>query len=161
MSNTVLAIVEMERFPREVVGRAAWIAEQYGCGLELVFSDPTVGFLRDSFMISSIRSRFWRRSGKRRRRTRKPGRVHREQGPDRFDFDSARTPCQRRNHREMPGDRTRHGCERHGVSQPGRTRDVYLHRLAAHAQPGLSAVARETASVERKAGNRCCSRPNA
>ncbi len=53
MSNTVLAIVEMERFPREVVGRAAWIAEQYGCGLELVFSDPTVGFLRDSFMISS------------------------------------------------------------------------------------------------------------
>jgi len=53
MSNTVLAIIEMERFPREVVRRAAWIAEQYDCGLELVFSDPTLGFLRDSFMISS------------------------------------------------------------------------------------------------------------
>lgn len=53
MSNTVLAIVEMERFPREVARRAAWIAEQYGCDLELVFSDPTLGFLRDSFIISS------------------------------------------------------------------------------------------------------------
>jgi len=53
MSNTVLAIIEMERFPREVARRAAWIAEQYDCGLELAFSDPTLGFLRDSFMISS------------------------------------------------------------------------------------------------------------
>jgi universal stress protein E len=53
MSNTVLAIIEMERFPREVARRAAWVAQQYDCDLELVFSDPTLGFLRDSFMISS------------------------------------------------------------------------------------------------------------
>ncbi|MDH3612971.1 MAG: universal stress protein [Gammaproteobacteria bacterium] len=53
MSNTVLAIIEMERFPREVARRSAWIAQHYGCDLELVFSDPTLGFLRDSFMISA------------------------------------------------------------------------------------------------------------
>lgn len=53
MSNTILAIIEMERFPQEVARRAAWVAQHYGCDLELVFSDPTVGFLRDSFMISA------------------------------------------------------------------------------------------------------------
>ncbi len=53
MTNTVLAIIELERFPQEVANRAAWIAKHYGCDLELVFSDPTLGFLRDSFMISA------------------------------------------------------------------------------------------------------------
>lgn len=53
MSNTVLAVIEMDRFPQEVASRAAWIAQHYGCNLELVFSDPTLGFLRDSFMISA------------------------------------------------------------------------------------------------------------
>lgn len=53
MSNTVLAIIETEWFPQEVANRAAWIARHYGCDLELVMSDPTLGFLRDSFMISA------------------------------------------------------------------------------------------------------------
>ena len=53
MSKTVLAIIETERFPQEVANRAAWIAQHYGCDLELVLSDPTLGFLRDSFMISA------------------------------------------------------------------------------------------------------------
>jgi len=53
MSKIVLAIIEMDRFPREVANRAAWIAQHYGCDLELVLSDPTLGFLRDSFMISA------------------------------------------------------------------------------------------------------------
>ena len=53
MSNTVLAIIEAEWFPQEVASRAAWIARHYGCDLELVMSDPTLGFLRDSFMISA------------------------------------------------------------------------------------------------------------
>jgi len=52
MSKTILAIIEMDRFPEEVASRAAWIAQHYGCDLELLFSDPTLGFLRDSFMIS-------------------------------------------------------------------------------------------------------------
>jgi len=53
MSNTVLAVIEMDRFPQDVTNRAEWIAQHYGCDLELVFSDPTLGFLRDSFMISA------------------------------------------------------------------------------------------------------------
>jgi universal stress protein E len=53
MSNTILAIIEMDRFPQEVSDRAAWIAKQYGCDLELVLSDPTLGVLRDSYMVSN------------------------------------------------------------------------------------------------------------
>jgi len=53
MSNTILAIIEMDRFPQEVSNRAAWIAKQYGCDLELVLSDPTLGVLRDSYMVSN------------------------------------------------------------------------------------------------------------
>jgi universal stress protein E len=53
MSNIVLAIIEAERFPKEVAGRAAWIAKRFGCDLELFYSDPTLGFLHDSFMISA------------------------------------------------------------------------------------------------------------
>ncbi len=52
MRNTILAIVEMERFPLEVAKRAARIAGFYDADLELVLSDPTVSFLRSSFMIS-------------------------------------------------------------------------------------------------------------
>lgn len=52
MSKTILAIIETDRFPEEVANRAAWIAQHYECDLELLFSDPTLGFLRDSFMIS-------------------------------------------------------------------------------------------------------------
>jgi len=53
MRKIVLAILETDRFPEDVANRAAWIAEHYGADLELVFSDPTLGFLRDSFMISA------------------------------------------------------------------------------------------------------------
>ena len=53
MSNTVLAIVETERFPLEVTKRAAQIAKLFDCDLEIVLSDPTVGFLRCKFMVSA------------------------------------------------------------------------------------------------------------
>jgi universal stress protein E len=53
MSNTILAVIEMDRFPQEVTDRAAWIAKQHGCDLELVLSDPTLGVLRDSYMVSN------------------------------------------------------------------------------------------------------------
>jgi len=53
MSNTVLAIIEMDKFPQAVSNRAAWIAKQYGCNLELILSDPTLGVLRDSYMVSN------------------------------------------------------------------------------------------------------------
>jgi universal stress protein E len=52
MSNTILAILESERFPQEVATRAARIAQLHDCDLEIVMSDPTVGFLRSSFMVS-------------------------------------------------------------------------------------------------------------
>jgi universal stress protein E len=52
MSKTILAVIEFERFPLEVAKRAARLAELYDCELEVVLSDPTIGFLRRSFMIS-------------------------------------------------------------------------------------------------------------
>ena len=53
MRKIVLAVLETDRFPEDVASRAAWIAKHYEADLELVFSDPTLGFLRDSFMISA------------------------------------------------------------------------------------------------------------
>ena len=53
MSDTVLAIVELERFPKEVTARAAWLAKLYGCDLHLLLSDPTVGILRHRLVISN------------------------------------------------------------------------------------------------------------
>lgn len=53
MSNIVLAIIELDTFPKEVAKRAAWIAGRYGYDLELMFSDPTLGVLRDSYLVSS------------------------------------------------------------------------------------------------------------
>jgi universal stress protein E len=53
MSNTVLAVIEFERFPLEVATRAAKLAELHECSLDIVLSDPTIGFLRRSFMISA------------------------------------------------------------------------------------------------------------
>lgn len=53
MSDTVLAIIELDTFPRNVAKRAAWIATHYGCDLELMYSDPTLGVLRDSYLVSN------------------------------------------------------------------------------------------------------------
>lgn len=52
MRNTILAFVEMERFPLEVATRASRVAKFYDADLKLVLSDPIVSFLRSSFMIS-------------------------------------------------------------------------------------------------------------
>ena len=53
MSDTVLAIIELDRFPEEVTRRAAWLARLYGCSLQLLLSDPTVGVLRSKLVISN------------------------------------------------------------------------------------------------------------
>ena len=53
MSDIVLAIIELDVFPQDVAKRAAWIAERYGYDLELMFSDPTLGVLRDSYLVSA------------------------------------------------------------------------------------------------------------
>ena len=53
MSASVLAIVEMDNYPDQVVDRAAWLARLYDCELELLLSDPTASFLKDSFIVST------------------------------------------------------------------------------------------------------------
>lgn len=53
MSASVLAIVEMDNYPDKVVARATWLAGLYDCELELLFSDPTASFLKDSFIVST------------------------------------------------------------------------------------------------------------
>lgn len=53
MGDSVLAVIELDNFPEQVVRRAAWLAVRYGCQLELVFSDPSAGVLRDSFIVSN------------------------------------------------------------------------------------------------------------
>lgn len=53
MSDTVLAVIELDRFPEDVASRAAWIARRLDCDLELVLSDPTLAVLRDEFVVSN------------------------------------------------------------------------------------------------------------
>lgn len=53
MSDTVLAILELDRFPNDVASRAGWIARRFDCDLELVLSDPTATVLHDSFIVSN------------------------------------------------------------------------------------------------------------
>ena len=64
MSRTVLCVIEFDNYPKVVVARAAWLAKQNNCELELLVSDPvprllseTYIFLMESEMIAdSIRS---------------------------------------------------------------------------------------------------------
>ena len=53
MSDTVLAIIELDRFPEDVAARAAWIAARQDCDLELVLCDPTLAVLRGDFAVSN------------------------------------------------------------------------------------------------------------
>ena len=53
MSDTVLAVIELENYPETVAERAAWLARLYGCRLHLLLSDPSTGFLRDTFIVSN------------------------------------------------------------------------------------------------------------
>jgi len=53
MSGTVLAIVELDNYPEQVVDRARWLAALYDHDIELLLCDPTAGYLKDSFLVSS------------------------------------------------------------------------------------------------------------
>ena len=53
MSDTILAVIELDRFPEAVASRAAWIARRFGCDLELVLSDPTLAMLHNNFIVSN------------------------------------------------------------------------------------------------------------
>jgi len=53
MSDTVLAIIELEKFPQLVAQRGAWLAHLFGCKLRLLLCDPSSRVLREQFMLSS------------------------------------------------------------------------------------------------------------
>lgn len=53
MKNFVLAIIEPDMFPDEVAKRAVWIANEYGCDLELLLCDPMLSLFGDSFIAST------------------------------------------------------------------------------------------------------------
>jgi len=53
MSDKIIAIIELDRFPGEVASRAALLAKLYECDLHLLLSDPTVGILRQKLIVSN------------------------------------------------------------------------------------------------------------
>ena len=52
-SPKILAIVEPDSHPQEVVRRATWLAELYGCEIELLLCDPNIGPLGESLFLSN------------------------------------------------------------------------------------------------------------
>jgi universal stress protein E len=53
MSDTILAIIELDNFPQQVAARSAWLASKYGYDLTLVLSDPTLAVLGTGYIVSS------------------------------------------------------------------------------------------------------------
>jgi len=54
MSKTVLTIVELENYPEEVVARAAWLAGLMKCDVELMLCDPTMSYMSEALIFSSV-----------------------------------------------------------------------------------------------------------
>lgn len=52
-SPKILAIVEPDSHPQEVVRRATWLAGLYDCGIELLLCDPNIGPLGESLFLSN------------------------------------------------------------------------------------------------------------
>ena len=52
-SRKILAIVEPDSLPQEVVRRATWLAGLYDCEIELLLCDPDIGPLGESLFLSS------------------------------------------------------------------------------------------------------------
>lgn len=50
MSRNILCFVEFDKYPREVVARAAWLAKLHDCNLHLLVSDPISDFLGESYV---------------------------------------------------------------------------------------------------------------
>jgi universal stress protein E len=52
-SRKILAIVEPDSLPQEVVRRATWLAGLYDCDIELFLCDPNIGPLGESLFLSN------------------------------------------------------------------------------------------------------------
>lgn len=50
MSRNILCVVEFDKYPRQVVERAAWLAKSHDCNLHLLVSDPVTDFLGESYV---------------------------------------------------------------------------------------------------------------
>lgn len=53
MSDTVLAIIELDNFPAVVANRAAWLSRIHNCELHLLLCDPFPGLLSEDFLVSN------------------------------------------------------------------------------------------------------------
>lgn len=51
MSRTVLCVIEFDNYPKVVVARAAWLAKQNNCELELLVSDPVPRLLSETYIF--------------------------------------------------------------------------------------------------------------
>ena len=50
MSRTVLCVIEFDNYPELVVNRAAWLAKQNDCQLELLVGDPVPSLLGETYI---------------------------------------------------------------------------------------------------------------
>ena len=51
MSRTVLCAIEFDNYPKVVVARAAWLAKQNNCELELLVGDPVPRMLSETYIF--------------------------------------------------------------------------------------------------------------
>lgn len=50
MSRNILCIVEFDKYPKDVVARATWLARLHDCNLHLLVSDPISDYLGESYV---------------------------------------------------------------------------------------------------------------
>ena len=50
MSRNILSVVEFDKYPKQVVARATWLAKVHNCNLHLLVSDPISDFLGESYV---------------------------------------------------------------------------------------------------------------
>ena len=50
MSRNILCVVEFDKYPKDVVARATWVAKAHNCNLHLLVSDPISDFLGESYV---------------------------------------------------------------------------------------------------------------
>jgi len=50
VSRSILCVVEFDKYPEQVVERAAWLAKSHKCNLHLLVCDPITDFLGESYV---------------------------------------------------------------------------------------------------------------